>query len=734
MRQVLMFASLLVLAAAARGATASATPPVAPVAEALIASYADATEPPRLETLMRLQLEAGRFAEAEATIDRLSAIYRRGLVERHHALVPWRVYARGRRYEAEGTARGEALRRAFAEVYGALRDREMARAYGWFGANAGRLAANLERTGAACRGQAADRCPPAAAAEMIAARQTVLAWAWLLPAAAPLLRAELERRFTVEDQLMIAMPDGAQVAAILVRPRGAAAGTLTSLLSFSIYANEAQALGEAVEMAGHGYAGMVAFSRGKGRSPGTPEPYVHDGADAAAVIDWLAAQGWSDGRVGMFSGSYAASSQWGALKHRPRALRAIATHASNAPGIDTPMQGQVFQSFIYPWPLYAADTPGLDEINYADQARWAALNRNYYASGRPYRELPLIDGHPNPIFATWLDHPAYDAWWQRFIPAGEEYAAIDVPVLTVTGYFDGGMVGALHYFREHLRHRPGADHRLLIGPYHHFAMGQGVSASVNGYTIDEVAQIDLRGVRLAWFDHVFRGAPLPELLSNRVNYEVMGTNAWRHVPTLDAMAPERRRLFLSGAREGEALMLAERAPTGAGPELVVDFADRSDVDFQPAADRLDTRGALVFATAPLGEAIEVDGAFRGRLEVVTNKRDFDLAVSFFEQRPDGTVFPLASYLGRVSYMRDRSRRQLLVPGRARLLEFESQTVTARRIAAGHRIVAVVGAPKQPEIQINYGTGRDVSDESIADAGEPLRVRFLAGSWLEVGVR
>jgi len=47
---------------------------------------------------------------------------------------------------------------------------------------------------------------------------------------------------------------------------------------------------------------------------------------------------------------------------------------------------------------------------------------------------------------------------------------------------------------------------------------------------------------------------------------------------------------------------------------------------------------------------------------------------------------------------------------------------------------VVGVPKSQSIQINYGTGRNVSDESIVDAGKPLVVRWSAGSYLEIGVR
>jgi hypothetical protein len=699
------------------------------VAQFLIPSYTSASDAKRISTLMRLQLDAGRWEDAEHSAERLAKLYRQTQPERAFSVMPWRIYARARRYEAQGPSWPDALGRAFAELYSSLPDREIARTYGWMGGNMDALRQSLLEAEKACVDKPMDDCD--GAADIIAARQSIIAWEHLQPALQPLLRADLEKRFIVDDKVSVPTPDGGRIAAILVRPRSGA--KVTSLLDFTIYANDFFATAGAVEMAGNGYAGMTAYSRGKEWSPGSVAPYERDGADAARVIDWLAAQPWSDGRVGMFSGSYDASTQWGALKHHPRALKAIATHASNAPGIDTPMQGNVFQSFIYPWPLYTTDSPALDDINYGDSDRWRSLNRKWYVSGRPYRDLPLIDGQPNPIFEKWLDHPAYDSYWQGFIPVGDEFASIDIPVFVETGYFDGGMVGALHYFEEHLNHRPDADERMLIGPYHHTAMGQGVLPTINGYTIDEVAMQDLRGLRLKWFDHVFRGAPLPNVLSDRVNFEVMGANKWRHVHSLEAMAESRRRFYLGGTREGDRLLFDDSPGTnGPAPELRVDFSDRSDADYQVPDSGFDNRNALVFTTAPLAEPKEVDGLFRGHIEVVTNKRDFDLAVNFFEEKADGSYFPLASYLGRASFMADRSHRHLLTPGQATILDFESQMLTARQLPVGSRIVAVIAVPKQPEIQINYGTGRDVSDESIADAREPLRLALRPSSYLELG--
>ena len=720
----LLFGALLLLAPIRSDAAA---PPA--LAERLIPAYANATDATRLGTLMRLQFAAGRWQDAEQSAERLTEVDRRTQPERAFSIFPWRVYARGRRFEAEGVAWPDALAGAFRELFSSLPDREVARTYGWMGGNMDGLRETLAQAEKVCADKPMDRCD--GAADIIAARQSIIAWEHLQPALEPLLRADIQRRFIVDDHLTIPAPGGGRIAAILVRPRTPA--KVTSLLDFTIYAQHFFGIAGAVEMAGNGYAGMTAYSRGKEWSPGPVVPYEHDGADAAAVIDWLAAQPWSDGRVGMFSGSYDASTQWGAVKHHPLALKAIATHASNAPGIDAPMQGNVFQSFIYPWPFYTTDTAALDDVNYGDSGRWSSLNRKWYVSGRPYRDLPLIDGQANPAFEKWLDHPSYDSYWQSLIPVGDEFASVDIPVFVETGYFDGGMVGALYYYEQHVAHRPNADERMLIGPYHHTAMGGGVLPTINGYAIDQVAMLDLRAIRLEWFGHVFRGAPLPEVLSDRVNFEVMGANKWRHVHSLAAMATDRWKLYFSGgARDGDRWLFG-RAPVAAGArELQVDFSDRSDADYQIPDSGFDPRHALVFATPRLAAATEVYGLFDGHVEVVANKRDFDLAVNFFEQKPDGSYFPLASYLGRASYMADRSRRHLLTPGVATVVDFDSQTVTAKLLPAGSRIVAVVAVPKVPEIEINYGTSGEVANESIADAKESLRLTFGRGSYLELG--
>lgn len=736
-RLALLAAAILLFASAGAQAPALAAPQrletgVRAAAERLIPAQSARDQPADLSLLFRLQLAAHRYADAEATIVRLQALYGSGQVARRRALTPWLVIARAGLLG--GGVTDASLRQAFAETYAGVDDKEAVELMAWFQYDLDRAAQALAAAEKACEGVSLQACPTGA--DVVRAHVGLTAWTRLSPLAPALIRADLERRFIIDESVLIPTADGAKIAALIVRPRTTTRAV--ALLNFTIYARDDWAFLDAARMAAHGYAGVVAYSRGKGRSPGPAVPYLHDGPDAATVVAWLAAQPWSDGRVGMFSGSYNASTQWAALKHMPPALKAIATNASNAPGIDTPMEGNVFLNFMYPWPFYTTNQKHLDDATYYDPDRWNGLNRAWYVSGRPYRDLPAIDGTPNPIFSEWMSHPAYDSYWQRLLPYGREFARIKIPVLVQTGYFDGGMVGALYYLRQHYRYNPNADHRLLIGPYHHVAMNQGVLDTVSGYEVDQAARIDLQDIRLKWFDHVFRGAPLPELLSDRINFQVMGANRWRHAPSLDAMGDRKLRLYLSEAPDGGRFTLARARPGRASfTDLRVDFTDRSDADYEAPSQvfsrELDARNGLVFTTAPLTEAMEINGGFSGRLRITVNKKDLDLQIALYELRADGTYFPLTTFLGRASYLRDRSRRQLLHPGRTEILAFDSDRITSRLVAAGSRIVAVVGVVKQPDVQINYGTGKDVSDESIADAGEPMRIRWFNDSYLDLRI-
>jgi hypothetical protein len=75
----------------------------------------------------------------------------------------------------------------------------------------------------------------------------------------------------------------------------------------------------------------------------------------------------------------------------------------------------------------------------------------------------------------------------------------------------------------------------------------------------------------------------------------------------------------------------------------------------------------------------------------------------------------------------------LTPGRRQQLDFQSGRLTSRQFQAGSRLAVVLKIVKSPGAQINYGTGRDVSDETIADGKEPLSLQWFGGSFVDVPV-
>src|SRR5690606_32015082 len=85
----------------------------------------------------------------------------------------------------------------------------------------------------------------------------------------------------------------------------------------------------------------------------------------------------------------------------------------------------------------------------ADDAYWRELNEEWYRSGRTYREYAPMPGRARAIFQSWLNHPSYDRFWQKWLPFADEFASIDIPVLTMTGYYSAGETGALYYFTQH---------------------------------------------------------------------------------------------------------------------------------------------------------------------------------------------------------------------------------------------------------------------------------------------
>lgn len=678
-------------------------------------------------------LAAGRYPQARTAIEKV----RRDLTAANDSAAAQRWTSMLLLATAAGND-APAYVRAFHTLFNALDDVAAVQSDGTLRVDPAAVRAQRAQALAAQEGGA---LPEAAALELVRLQAVLRAQTAAAALAPPLLAAEEQRRFVIDDSLRIPAAEGVVLSAQLARPRTATT-PLPAAMLFTIYTDPPKNRLKMLLAAAHGYASLIVDARGKGQGTGTIAPYEHDGEDANAAIDWASRQPWNDGRVAMYGGSYEGFTAWAAARHHHPALKTIVPYVAAIPGQGLPMENNVFLSANYGWAFYVANGPMLDNATYAQNARWSQLGPRWYASGLPYRQIDQVDGTPNPWLQRWLDHPSYDGYWQAMVPYGDQFNDIRIPVLTITGYYDDGQISALQYFKEHLRHRPDADHALLIGPYDHGGAQSPLKPmQLRGYTLDAAAQFDTSAVTFQWLDHVLRGAPRPALVPDRVNYQLMGANRWGHAPTLDAAAGGQRRYHLSAApasAEGYH-RLQEQAPTSGQLRQTVDMADRSEMrhGYYPfpiieAQDTADT--ALSFVSAPFSGPMDLVGSFSGDLKVRINKRDLDFTVTLYELLADGSRMQLSYYMGRASHVRDPTNRHLLQPGQWTHLPFDRTRMVARRLAAGSRLLVKVDVLKDAMHQVNHGTGRDVSKESAADSGAPLQVDWHSDSVLTIPLR
>ncbi len=706
------------------------------LAERLLPVYQEPDSDRYLANLSALQMVAGDYAAADVSRQQLRERRRSSDAGRPVGRAAiYDMYAYAKTIEVENrVAFPQAFTRAFDEVVPRLNDHDAYVVTRWLEVAPGVFREALQTS--LDQQRAKDHIGQSDAVALIWAYLAFSAYRSFAPLVDALVAEDDDRRYAIMDGVPVKTSSGTSISVMVVRAKNPSKA-LPTLLEFA--GDDTQ--DSAKECAAHGYIGVVAYSRGGRTRPRAAVPYQREGDDARAVINWIVKQPWSDGRVGMYGEGYSGYSAWAAASRLPGALKAIATSGATAPGINFPMAGSIFQNAAYRWSLYMSSTKESVEKSYSDDPMWRALDQKWYLSGRRYRDLGRLHNQPNPIFQRWLNHPSYDLYWRKSNPLPEQFARIGIPVLTIAGYFSVSEPGALYYFTEHYRYNPHADHTLLIGPYDDGVIQRNPSAVLQGYKVDSAALIDVRELQYQWFDHVFKGSATPPLLMDRINYEVMGANEWRHAASLAAMSGDSLRFYLdpTASREGRRLMRHKPAKEVFALQAV-NFADRTDAGWMPPAElnpkALVSHDSITFVSEPLTKPTEVSGLFSGRLDFTVNKMDMDLNIMLYERLASGDYICLfnPAYEFRASYAQDRVNRHLIRAGERQVLSFKPERIVSRRLQAGSRLVMVLGINKRPDREINYGTGTDVSEESIADGKIPLKVRWFSDSYIEIPVR
>src|SRR5256714_1374721 len=293
-----------------------------------------------------------------------------------------------------------------------------------------------------------------------------------------------------------------------------------------------------------GYAHVNTDVRGSGKSGGALCLLCYrEQLDVREVVEWVARQRWSNGKVILYGYSYSAITSLLGAALKPRHLTAvIAGHPPTDPYRDVIWQNGLYcQGFVSQW--FAGQTAA-QSLGAGPQSQ--ILDRSQQEFVLETRELPL-------------DGPVYQ---ERSVL--RRMNRIKVPTYVFTGWSDMFSRGDL-WLIDGLA----ARHKLLwIDASTHHGKGQaGEVGAPYGSTSDGFAlSADApKGEIVAWLDRFLKGKRNGITRKPRVRWFDLGDRTWHHSRTWRAASTGLRRLYLSAAKSGTALSLNDGTLTGSVP-------------------------------------------------------------------------------------------------------------------------------------------------------------------------
>lgn len=526
-----------------------------------------------------------------------------------------------------------------------------------------------------------------------------------------------------EQTFMVPMRDGVKLATYVygAASNGEPPAASPIILVRTPYGHEQiEEIARAAEITG--YTVVVQDVRGRYASQGDFQMVFKEGDDGYDTIEWIAAQPWSNGKIGMFGMSYLGITQWAAAIESPPHLTCIFPIVAPSDYYN----GMVYQNGALRQEL----TGGwLDDM--AVHSNWwkdhqketnedPALNET---EAKWQWHLPLYD--PGPIarggpalISLWhqlLDHPSEDAFWRQLNPSSH-YAGVKVPALILGGWYDIFNQGCIDNYLG-VKNGGGTalardNVHLIMGPFSH-AMRERVGQRDFG----REAHIDYLQLALPWFDHWLKGEANGVENWPPVRTFVMGENRWVERKTWPPAGTHSVPFYVGsrdGSHEAGALLRsgpsagrpisysynpANPVPTHGGANLTIPagVADQRVVETRP--------DVLSFTTPPLTQPVHIAGRVQVRLWASASTPDTDFTAKLVDVGPDGYA---ANVLDGIIRARCRLSLQNPTPIRPKvpLLYTIDLWSTDKVFLKGHRIRLEVASSNFPRFSRNLNTGLD----------------------------
>jgi uncharacterized protein len=474
-------------------------------------------------------------------------------------------------------------------------------------------------------------------------------------------------RVIADLDVPVAMRDGVTLRANVYRPAGDA--VWPTLLMRTPYGKDGPIQTswpglDPVQTAGKGFVVVLQDARGRFASDGLWEPFRCDEADGYDSVHWAARLPCSNGRVGMYGGSYDGSMQWLAAMQRPPSLAAIAPLMTWSEPMDGVFArgGATELGFALMWALLMG--PEILRRQHADgdlkRRLEAVMDEWDHLDEKGYWELPVSD------FPIGQRHGIRDVGAIRVLDdpglahsSRVRHHDVEVPSFHTGGWYDLFVQGTIDNHEAMVA--LGRESRLVIGPWSHPHFGDPIGERVFGLRGGRDAPAmhhgrDWADLQLAWFSRQLDGGSPDDLGDPPVRIFVMGRNEWRDESSWPLTRARNERWFLRPAGGlGTTPAVGEHAtefaydpgdpvPTMGGHTRMSSGHVPGPFDQTPIERRQDV---LVFSSAPLRHDLEVTGRVRVVLRVESSAPSTDWVARLCDVHPDGRSMNICDGIVRV---------------------------------------------------------------------------------------
>ena len=551
-----------------------------------------------------------------------------------------------------------------------------------------------------------------------------------------LARAAEQYGVTYERNVAVKMRDNLTLRADIYRPK--ADGQFPVLLQRTPY-DKNNGVDFGLKAAAQGYVVIFEDVRGRYASEGEWYTFKNEPNDGYDTIEWAAALPYSNGKVGMFGGSYVGATQMlAAIAHPPHLAGICPVVTASNYHANWTYQGGAFELwFDESW------TSGL-AMNTFDRSLGSSGNAMNGIWKLPLTEYPLFTfPHPlddvtssaslAPYFLDWLQHPSYDDYWKR-VSIEEHFGDITVPALHIAAWYDIFLGGSLRNY-EGIKAHGGSDaarrgQRLLVVIGGHSGGGRKIGEVDFGPEAERGAEND---VTLLWYDFLFKGVQNEFATGKPVKIFVMGANQWREEDDWPLPRAQSTKYFLHSAGKANSLRgdgtLSPATPSRESTdEYVYDPAnpvptvggplccDSGHLGPGPRDQRaVEAReDVLAYSTPAMAKDMEVTGPVSVELYAKSSAVDTDFTAKLVDVGPDGFAQNMTEGIVRARYRDSQEQPALMNPDQVYKFTIDLWA-TSNVFRKGHVLRLEISSSNFPRFDTNLNTGEDarLAQRSIA---------------------